>query len=161
MSRSSRNRWAFRSLPMLMPCSVFLCASLCLFAINHALRAHSEVATEEQAPNPREQMLKLGMKFNGAASCEGANCHDKQGMNVPVVGPNDRGREYTIWKKHDKHSSAFNKLRSRNADAKNIAAKLKINDATKDQRCLSCHALNVADFNLNEGNTCESCHGPS
>lgn len=112
--------------------------------------------------SPAMQLAALGMKFNGASSCKGSACHSKPGSDAP---PTETGHEYNIWKDNDQHSKAFDTLKSKDSAA--IGEKLKISDVQTSDRCLSCHALNVKsdlqgdNFNLNEGNTCESCHGPS
>ena len=112
--------------------------------------------------SPAQQLATLGMKFNGSGSCKGSGCHNKSGDKTP---PTEVLHELTIWKAKDLHAKSFDALS--NKDSKDIVSKLKIADATKSDKCLSCHALNVdaklrgATYNIKEGNTCESCHGPS
>jgi cytochrome c554/c'-like protein len=112
--------------------------------------------------SPAMQLATLGLKFNGANSCKGSGCHNKAGDKAP---PAEGLHELTIWKAKDLHAKSFEDLS--NKDSKEITGKLKIADAAKSDKCLSCHALNVAanlrgaSYNIKEGNTCESCHGPS
>lgn len=112
--------------------------------------------------SPAMQLASLGMKFNGSASCKGSGCHNKEGDDTP---PKEGLHELNIWKEHDKHAKAFETLAT--PDSKEIGTKLKIADVRTSDKCLSCHALNVAKnlqgsaYNIKEGNTCESCHGPS
>jgi hypothetical protein len=111
---------------------------------------------------PAMKLASLGMKFNGAASCKGSGCHNKAGADAP---PKEREHEFNIWKEADKHSKAYDTLKE--AASKDIGTKMKIADVSKSDKCLSCHALNVPaavqgkDFSIKEGNSCESCHGPS
>jgi hypothetical protein len=117
---------------------------------------------EANKSSPAMQLASLGMKFNGSASCKGSGCHNKAGADAP---PTEREHEFNIWKESDKHSKAFATLTEK--DSKEIGTKLKIADVAKSEKCLSCHALNVPeklrgnDFSIKEGNSCESCHGPS
>ena len=58
------------------------------------------------------------------------------------------------------HSKAFETLKS--PQAKEIAAKLKIADASTSDKCLVCHVTNGgngAGIKKEEGVTCEQCHG--
>ncbi|HEX3356219.1 MAG TPA: multiheme c-type cytochrome, partial [Tepidisphaeraceae bacterium] len=112
--------------------------------------------------SPAMQLASLGMKFNGSASCKGSGCHNKDGDDTP---PKEPLHELTIWKSQDKHAKAFETLTKK--DSTDIGAKLKIADVKTSDKCLSCHALNVdkglqgSTYSIKEGNTCESCHGPS
>lgn len=97
----------------------------------------------------------------GPGSCSSSNCHgDIKPRNSSDVLQN----EYTTWSKHDRHSRAY--LTLLNSDSKKIASNLGIKDAAKDPLCLSCHATYLSDsfkkgerFRLEDGVTCESCHG--
>jgi hypothetical protein len=111
---------------------------------------------------PAMRLVSLKMKFNGARSCGGKNCHDKSGEDAP---PTEPGHEYTIWNAADKHRKSAEVLGEQAST--DIGKKLNIADVKTSERCLNCHALAVpealrgAKFNLKEGNTCEQCHGPS
>ncbi len=73
--------------------------------------------------------------------------------------------EYTQWSKRDKHAVAFEMLKS---DRAKRMGKVLWNDedVTSRQECLSCHANWVKgapkpkQINLEQGVSCESCHGP-
>jgi hypothetical protein len=111
---------------------------------------------------PAARLMALKMKFNGARSCGGKNCHDKAGEDAP---PTEPGHEYTIWNAADRHRKSADALGEQLST--DIGKKLNIADVKTSERCLNCHALAVpealrgAKFNLKEGNTCEQCHGPS
>ncbi|HRK30948.1 MAG TPA: multiheme c-type cytochrome, partial [Tepidisphaeraceae bacterium] len=107
-------------------------------------------------------MVALGLKFDGAETCKGSKCHSKGDDTSP---PTDRGSENDIWENKDPHSKSFETLG--NAESKAIGAKMGIADVTTSKDCISCHALDVpanlqgSKFNISEGNSCTSCHGPS
>jgi hypothetical protein len=104
-------------------------------------------------------------KYLGARYCAG--CH-----SPPAKFPIDFVLldEYKTWKEKDKHSKAYDKLTSERS--KQIAALMRINDPTREDRCLSCHAVNVPKalreeeaedqtFKIEDGVTCDACHGPA
>jgi hypothetical protein len=102
-------------------------------------------------------------RFMGVGSCSASNCH---GSVKPLSGSPVLQNEYYTWLKHDKHSRAYSVLRSE--DGKRMASLLGIADATKDRLCLECHATYVPDeasrgekFQIEDGVSCESCHGAS
>lgn len=113
---------------------------------------------------PAEDFIKLGMQFNGAESCSNADCHGAPARKIDPKAATTLA-EYTEWAAGDPHKKAFETLVAPESEA--IAKKLKIADATTSERCTSCHALAVPDklqgaqFNIQEGVTCNSCHGPS
>src|SRR5690242_17854140 len=93
---------------------------------------------------PAMKLAKLNFKFNGANSCKGSGCHHEPGKNgkpADLAPPPEGLHEWNIWSKKDNHAKAYNTLASK--DSKDIVAKLKIADATKSDKCLSCHALKV------------------
>jgi hypothetical protein len=136
----------------------FLAATVFVFGPLARTRAQEGAVTKSRA----QQLTDLKLKFDGARSCGGKNCHDKAGSDSP---PTERGHEYTIWNEKDKHHEAFKTLSKK--ESTDIGTKLKIADVKSSDRCLSCHALNVdaslqgQKFSLTEGNTCTQCHGPS
>ena len=91
--------------------------------------------------------------YVGTKSC--GMCHKKAA----------KGNQLAKWKSSP-HANAFKVLAS--AEAKAVAAKLGIADAQKSGKCLKCHATAynfgdkavVAKITVEEGVTCESCHGP-
>ena len=133
----------------------------------------SSTAFAQAMSNPSARLADLGMKFDGATSCSAAKCHGAGDSTSP---PAKIGSEFNIWKDKDAHAYAFESLTKpkldkypaeTHPDIAKIGANLKIADVTKDQRCTVCHALPVPAnlqgeaFKLAEGNTCNSCHGPS
>jgi hypothetical protein len=90
-------------------------------------------------------------EYIGAAKCK--MCHNKP----------ETGSQYDKWKAEG-HSKAFETLKS--PEALKIAQEKGIADPTKDQKCLKCHSTAAAHADLNlsgvveEGVSCESCHGP-
>ena len=115
---------------------VLACASSLLLCI--AAPAHS--ADPEHA-------------YIGAEKCK--MCH-----NAPA-----KGAQFTKWTA-SKHSKAFQVLAGE--DAKKIAAAKGIADPQKAAECLRCHvtghgasAAKLTDkYKVEEGVSCESCHGP-
>lgn len=100
-------------------------------------------------------------KFMGTGSCSSSNCH---GSVNPIKGAEVLQNEYYTWLKHDKHSQAYSNLTT--PDAQRMAVLLNMRDPTKEPLCLKCHATYVPDkarqgakFSLEDGVSCESCHG--
>jgi hypothetical protein len=73
--------------------------------------------------------------------------------------------EYSIWIVKDKHSKAYASLQGNIGER--MATILGIGKAESAPKCLACHALDVPaterarTFDLSEGVSCESCHGPA
>lgn len=92
-------------------------------------------------------------QYVGVKKCK--TCHNTQKI----------GKQFDIWSQK-KHANALVSLSSQEsleyAKANNIA------DPTKDAGCLSCHAtaasvdksLLTESITIEEGVSCESCHGP-
>lgn len=102
-------------------------------------------------------------KFMGTGSCSSSNCH---GNVNPIKGAEVLQNEYYTWSKHDRHSKAYANLLT--PDAQRMAALLNLGDPTREPLCLKCHATYVPDkarqgakFNIEDGVSCESCHGAS
>jgi hypothetical protein len=100
--------------------------------------------------------------YMGAASCSGSACH---GSTTPRTKLKIAQNEFFVWSQKDKHTKAYEALL--NPDSKRIALNLKIEKPEQSARCLVCHALKVepdrqgALVELEEGVTCEACHGPA
>ena len=98
----------------------------------------------------------------GNATCGTSNCH---AATQPWVTSAVLQNEYTFFMANDPHAKAYKTLEGKKAQ--DIAATLKIGDPTKASLCLDCHANNVPvskrakTFNIADGVSCESCHGPS
>lgn len=132
----------------------------------------SQAQTTEEAVAPPKDKSPDRYKYMGAASCGGPGCHGQ-------LNPNKRKfsiqqDEYYRWlwnaeKEKDKldfgHSMAFENLKT--PDSQRMAKNLGIRNAESEPRCLACHAVDVdqahrgANYDLQEGVTCEGCHGPS
>jgi hypothetical protein len=73
--------------------------------------------------------------------------------------------EYSIWIVQDKHARAYNALTG--AIGERMAGILGVGKAEAAPKCLACHALNPPaelrsrTFDVSEGVSCESCHGPA
>ena len=98
----------------------------------------------------------------GVASCASGVCH---GVAKPLDGTHVLQNEYVTWSHFDPHSGAYRTLRS--GDSARMAARLGIQDATREPLCLDCHAENVSAaargprFQFDDGVGCEACHGAS
>ena len=68
-------------------------------------------------------------RFTGSPSCATSMCHG---------GAGELRHQTTVWQKQDIHSRTYNTLV--NARSAQIAAALKIPDATTSSRCTTCHA---------------------
>jgi len=106
-------------------------------------------------------------RYVGPGSCSATACHGSvRALTQTKVLQN----EYSTWVLQDKHARAWNVLN--NVVSQRIAkilgpASLGAADAAHAPKCLACHALYVTgdqkarEFDLNDGVSCESCHGPS
>lgn len=102
-------------------------------------------------------------KYMGTGSCSSSNCH---GNVRPIKGSDVLQNEYYTWSKHDKHSQAY--LNLTKPDGRRMAALMGLGDPTREPLCLKCHSTYVPDtalhgekFDLEDGVSCESCHGAS
>ena len=101
-------------------------------------------------------------KYNGPGGCASSSCH---GSIRPKQSTRVQQNEYSIWAGQDKHARAFQVLS--NPVSLRIAKILKLGRPDQEPKCLACHALSVAatdraeSFELNDGVSCESCHGPA
>ena len=109
-----------------------------------------------------QEMHGAAFKYVGPGSCSAVACHGGiMARSVTKVMQN----EYSTWITADKHAQAYNSITG--ALGRQIAAILKIGPPDKAQRCLVCHALSVPaseharDFDVADGVSCESCHGPA
>ncbi len=119
-----------------------------------------------------------GIKYTGAGTCAAAACH---GGPAPKDEAATRHNENTMWGDKDQHSKSFNDPKKGlvSPEGKKIAETMKLGDATKAERCLTCHALSglgaegkgrlflkpadidAAKYNVADGNSCDACHGPA
>jgi hypothetical protein len=101
-------------------------------------------------------------KYTGPGSCASSSCHGS-------IQPRSENRvlqnEYSTWIVKDKHSRAYSALVGNVGER--MAGILGLGKAELAPKCLACHALDVPPaerartFELSEGVSCESCHGPA
>jgi hypothetical protein len=103
------------------------------------------------------------VKYIGPGSCAATSCH---GSVKPVAGSRVLQNEYSTWILQDKHSRAYQALTGDIGER--MARILKLGGKAEDARkCLACHALFTTPeqrgrpFEISEGVSCESCHGPA
>ena len=94
--------------------------------------------------------------YVGAGGCTSSNCH---GGTTPLPEKDSRilGNEYATWSVGDKHMKAYKVLEE--PRGKKMAEILKISDATRDKRCVSCHVVGSPEKSRSDGVSCEACHG--
>ena len=105
--------------------------------------------------NPGNILKAQNFKYVGASKCK--MCHNSEAA----------GQQYKIWSE-SKHANSMKTLSSEKAIE--YAKKNNIIDPTKEPKCLNCHSTygpaNAAlideevDVTVNDGVSCESCHGP-
>jgi hypothetical protein len=103
-------------------------------------------------------------QFIGVTEC--ARCHTSPTPLDKQAGFTDwcHLTEFDTWFKLDKHAKAFELLKGERGQQ--MGRLLGIADVTKDQQCLSCHSNwqkgqpKPNDVNIQQGVSCESCHGP-
>ena len=100
--------------------------------------------------------------YLGATSCSGSACH---GSTTPRNKLRIAQNEFYTWSQKDDHAKAYEALTK--PDSKIIAKNLKLAKPEESERCLVCHAMRVSPesqgtlYDLTEGVSCESCHGPA
>lgn len=101
-------------------------------------------------------------KYTGPGSCASSACHGSvTPQNVNEVLQN----EYSTWIVKDKHAQSYKALTG--AVGERMAGILGLGKAELAPRCLGCHVLNPPTelrsrtFDVSEGVSCESCHGPA
>jgi cytochrome c554/c'-like protein len=102
-------------------------------------------------------------QFSGPGSCSATSCH---GAIRPKADSRILQTEYSTWVVKDKHSRAFLALTGEVGQrmGRLLHLQTKSEEAPK---CLVCHSLSVPaekrarTFELNEGVSCENCHGPA
>lgn len=99
----------------------------------------------------------------GVVNCASSMCH---GAVAPWKESNILHNEYSTWLRLDRHAGAYELLF--NDASKRIAKKLGLPKAAHEEKiCLDCHAHNPAPanrggrFSINDGVSCEGCHGPA
>lgn len=128
----------------------------------------SWLVAQVPSQQPNEKLIALGIKFDGVAGCNNANCHGAPAAQAPPKAPKN---EAVTWGEKDEHSKAYQHLRrfdkdTMRADSAAIGQKLGIANPAESPLCTNCHALSIKDdlktdtFNIREGVTCTVCHGP-
>jgi hypothetical protein len=103
-------------------------------------------------------------KFLGASNCAGPACH---GRPAATESKRSQQTEFTTWNEKDDHRQAYATLT--NEHSLQIARHLKLDKPPHESaRCLNCHSMNVLDparrgrdFLLEDGVSCDGCHGPA
>jgi hypothetical protein len=137
---SEGKRWSLR-------CAVMMGGAI-FFAATFAARAANPAADTS--------------KYTGPGSCSSTSCH---GSVKPRADSRIFQNEYSIWVVKDKHAKAYEALTG--PVGERMGRILGLGKSEQAAKCLACHALDVpADaraktFELNEGVTCENCHGPA
>ena len=97
-------------------------------------------------------LMAQNFKYIGASKCK--MCHIKPA----------KGAQYTLWLEGP-HANAMKTLAG--AEAKELGKTKGIADPATDRRCTKCHSTVghidkklIATLKIEEGVSCESCHGP-
>jgi hypothetical protein len=114
-----------------------------------------------------QDMATVNHKYVGPGSCSAVACHGgiQPHMSTPGLQQGVLQNEYSTWVTEDQHAHAYTALTE--PLGRQMSAILKIGPAEKAPRCLTCHALEVEEahkaraFDVAEGVSCESCHGPA
>ena len=137
------------------------CAAMLLLAATAAFGqadAHVHALLHEAS----SEMRGTDPRYVGPGSCSAVACH---GGIQPRSDTKVLQNEYSTWVTADKHAHAYTALTG--PLGQQMASILKIGPAEKAQKCLVCHALSVPpaeharQFDIAEGVSCESCHGPA
>ncbi len=132
------------------------CAVVSLGALSLALATPARPADPPAAP-PTE-----ASKYTGPGSCSSTSCH---GSVTPRADSRIFQNEYSIWAVKDKHANAYDALTG--PVGERMGRILGIGKSEQAAKCLACHAVDAPaeerakTFDLSEGVSCESCHGPA
>lgn len=135
--------------------AILLSCALTLLVVNDVCVAHPAPQTP-QAASPTTPL------YVGPGSCSAASCH---GSVTPKTETRVLQNEYSTWVLKDKHARAYQALTT--PVSQRMARILGLTKAETAKKCLACHALDVLqeqrgrNFELSEGVSCESCHGPA
>jgi Cytochrome c554 and c-prime len=105
---------------------------------------------------------RTSFKYIGAGSCSATACH---GGVQPKTITSVQQNEYSIWVVQDSHAKAYRSLQ--NPVSLRMGKILGIGKPESAPKCLACHALAIPaaqkgrDFDIGDGVSCESCHGPA
>ncbi len=124
-------------------------------------------ATIGETYGRRFQATQPGLTANGASSCASTQCH---GGATPRPGEVFKGNEYDLWHASGKgiHFRAYKVLYEDPRSDRMVRILYGPNAVAKERpECLACHALNIPSekqgraWSLEDGVTCELCHGRS
>ena len=113
-------------------------------------------------PQAKPSATDVG-QYSGPGSCSATSCH---GAIRPKADSRILQTEYSTWVVKDKHSRAYQALTGMVGERMGRLLKLSTK-SSEAPKCLVCHSLSApADkrahtFDLNEGVSCENCHGPA
>ena len=148
-----------------------------LFTLSVLVASHREISLSQAQPSDAARASGEGQAgqagqdaepppiYTGTTPCAFSDCH---GSVTPTEGSERKidQNEYYTWLKKDRHAKAYEVLLKERSIQ--IIKNLKVTqNAEQHARCLNCHALNIAPeqrgkyFEIAEGVSCESCHGPS
>ena len=131
------------------------------FAALAAMLCALAIAAFVYAPPARSQG-ESGARYTGVASCAGSTCHGRMEGDGTIV----RQDELMTWQEPSTpggaHSRAWAVLNTSRSQF--IARNLGIGDPARASMCLGCHsdaATSRGTAPIEDGVTCESCHGPA
>jgi hypothetical protein len=164
------NKWAVAIAVATAPCWLWLG--------QRGKSADAPSGADEGATGQRSRPVtgnNVNAQFKGANYCSG--CHSPSNDNKL---PRDwvALNEFPTWDQHDKHRHAYEALTCLRAKQMELLMGMpKDKPATKDERCLACHSLDLAQGDsgkllgdagserreaaLAQGVSCEACHGAS
>lgn len=125
------------------------------------LLAMLAIAATLSAPPARSQD-ESGGRFLGVASCAGSTCHGRMEGDGVVVRQDELMRWQEPSTPGGAHSRAWAVLNTSRSQF--IARNLGIGDPARASMCLGCHsdaATSRGAAPVEDGVTCESCHGPA
>jgi hypothetical protein len=140
---------------------LFRLAALAAFTVAAPLLS-SHLSAQATKPAAVPLPYKGADMSMGVVNCANSLCH---GSVKPIKDSNVLQTEYVTWSRVDKHARAYNVLAGE--QSQRIAKNLGIADPTKAKICLDCHTHNVPAalrgerFRLDDGVSCEACHGAS
>jgi Cytochrome c554 and c-prime len=139
--------------------SLALAAALAAIAASpSAIRSRALAAPPNGPGSPADEPHQ----YTGPGSCSSTTCH---GSIAPRTDNRVKQNEYSVWIVRDKHSKGYQALTGMVGER--MAGILNVGKAETAPKCLACHALDVPaterarTFDLSEGVSCESCHGPA
>ena len=124
--------------------------------------AERESTSADAVTSLEKRALRPG-RYMGAASCASSNCH---GSTDALAETNVLQNEYFTWLNADPHAEAFSVLYD--DESALILRNMRLSgNAWQEKLCLDCHTMNVPrslqenPIELEEGVSCEVCHGPA